>query len=73
MLRLTYERMRLGWSKATLARRAKVDQALLSKIETGRVTPYPPELQRLTAALDFPESEATRLLDQVNDHGHLEN
>lgn len=72
MLRLTYERLKRDWSKAVLARRAQLDQAQVSKMETGRLKPYPPELKRLAEALDFPESEAHRLLEEVDHHGFSE-
>src|SRR5262245_20324737 len=41
MIRLTTERVRRGWPKAELARRARLDQANLSRIESGRARPYP--------------------------------
>lgn len=53
-LRLTQERVRRGWTKADLARRARIDQGLLSKIELGRVMPYDVELARLARALRVP-------------------
>jgi transcriptional regulator with XRE-family HTH domain len=46
--------MQHGWSKAELARRARLDQSLMSKIELRRVNPYPVELARLASALDLP-------------------
>ncbi len=67
MLRLTRERERRGWSKAALARSASLDQALMSKIESGRVRPYPAELQRLAEALGWPTADITRLMDDVQD------
>ncbi len=66
VLRLTTERYRRGWSMAALARRARLDQASLSKIEDGRLRPYPRELARLARALAFPPAEADRLLDLVD-------
>ncbi len=65
MLRLTRERERRGWSKAALARSASLDQGLMSKIESGRVRPYPNELRRLAEALDWPTGDVARLLDDV--------
>ncbi len=62
MLRLTRERTRRGWTKAELARRARVDQAQVSKIEAGRVRPYQPELARLARALGVPRHAAEELL-----------
>lgn len=66
MLILTYERLGLGLSKAALARAADIDQSLLSKIESGRVRPYPTELRRLAIALGWHEREAHGLLDDAD-------
>ena len=65
LLRLTAERQRRGWSKAELARRARLDQANLSRIESGRVRPYEVELRRLARALGLPADDAEDLLRQV--------
>ena len=65
MLRLTSERLRRGWAKAELARRARLDQANVSRIEAGRVRPYGVELRRLARALGLPARDAERLLDEV--------
>ena len=62
MLKLSEERIRRGWSKAELARRAKLDQGLMSKIELGRVIPYPGQLARLASALKVP---ADALMSEV--------
>ena len=67
MLWLTVERQRRGLSKAALARKAKLDQGLISKIESGRVRPYPAELRRLVKAVDWPREEAQRLLKEVDE------
>jgi transcriptional regulator with XRE-family HTH domain len=66
MLRLTYERIQRGWSKAHLARRARLDQALVSKFESRRARPYPRELRRLAAALGLSATEADQLLQEVD-------
>ena len=65
MLRITKERLRLGLSKAALARRADIDQPLLSKAEAGRVL-YPRQLVRLARALGLREEDAPTLLDKVD-------
>ncbi len=64
---LTREWERRGWSKAALARSASLDQGLMSKIESGRVRPYPAELRRLAVALDWPTGNITRLRDDIQD------
>ena len=66
MLRITKERLRLGLSQGALARRADLDQPLLSKAESGRVL-YPGQLVRLASALGLPEEAAASLLDEVED------
>lgn len=65
MLRLTAERLRRGWSKAELARRARLDQANVSRIEARRVRPYAVELARLARALGLEPDEGERLLDEA--------
>jgi transcriptional regulator with XRE-family HTH domain len=60
---LTYLRLGRGWSKSELARRAKLDNSRLSKIESRRYQPYPGELRRLAKALGL--KDATGLLDTV--------
>jgi transcriptional regulator with XRE-family HTH domain len=65
MLRLTHERVQRAWTKARLARRARLDQALVSKFESGQAKPYPRELRRLATALGLPATEADRLLDEM--------
>jgi len=66
MLQLTAERTRRGWSKAELARRARLDQGMISKIEAGRVRPYDVELVRLAKALGVP---AAHLLEHRCEEG----
>ena len=69
MLRMSCERVSLGMSKAQLARAARIDQGLLSKIESGRFRPYLRELRRLADALDWPQDRADELLCEVPDGG----
>ena len=66
MLKLTLERQRRGWPKAELARRARLDQANVSRIEAGRVRPYMVELRRLARALGLAVTEAEGLLEEVH-------
>ena len=67
MLKLTLERQRRGWPKAELARRARLDQANVSRIEAGRVRPYMVELRRLARALGLAVTEAEGLLEEVHE------
>ncbi len=64
MLRLTRERLRQGLSKAALARRAGLDQGLMSKIELRRVVPYPGQVAKLAGALKIP---AEAVMSEVED------
>ena len=65
MLRLTQLRMRQNLSKAKLGRLAELDGSFLSKVEAGRIKPYPRQLTRLAVALGLNETRAASLLDEV--------
>jgi len=62
ILRLRAERLRRGWSQQDLSFFARLSTADLSRIETARLRPYPPQLERLARVLGI---EADRLLDEV--------
>jgi len=64
MILLTEMRLKQGLSKASLARKAKIDQGQLSKIESGRMVPYTSELSRLAVALKYPKDKARQLLSE---------
>ena len=66
MLQLTYERRAQGLSQARLGRRARVDPATMSKIESRRLLPYPRQLARIAKALRVPLEFAPRLLDEID-------
>ena len=61
-MRLTIERNRRGWSRAELARRARLNANTVCQIEAGRWVPYHAQLIKLASALDLPVSEAHTLL-----------
>ena len=50
-MRLIEERNQRGWSRAELARRAGMHPSTVSLIESGRLVPYPSQLDKLAAAL----------------------
>ena len=66
MLRLTQQRVSRGLSKARVARRAGLDQALMSRVESGRYRPYGGELRRIAEALGW-EGDPIVLLEEVAD------
>lgn len=57
MLRIRYERLRLHWNQTTLSFRASVSVGDISRIETGRLRPYPSQIERLAAVLGVPSDE----------------
>lgn len=65
MLLLTKEREARGWSRAELARRARMGAPDVGKIEAGRVRPYEAQLRKLGKALGMSAQEAGRLLEEV--------
>ena len=65
MILLTKIRMEKGLSKAKLARLAEIDQASISRIEAGRMIPYPKQLKRIANALHFKKEESEILLQKV--------
>ena len=62
--RITRAREALGWSRAELARHAIMDAGTIGKIEAGRLVPYPAQLEKIAAALEF-EGDPAALLDEV--------
>jgi transcriptional regulator with XRE-family HTH domain len=63
MRHITKAREARGWSKAELARVSHMNATTISQIETGRWTPYDSQLAKIARALNIPESEAQRLLE----------
>lgn len=73
MKRLAIERFRRGWSQAELARRANMNPADISRLESGVLgRAYPVQQQKIAAALGLPVEE---LFDsqgrplEAEDHG----
>ncbi len=64
MLRIRFERLIRNWRQEDLAHFARVSVADVSKIESGRMNPFPAHARRLAEALNLaPEqlTEKTRL------------
>jgi len=64
MLRLTALREERRWSRAELARRARMGNADVGRIESGRLIAYPGQLVKLADAIGWPDDPAA-LLDEV--------
>jgi ribosome-binding protein aMBF1 (putative translation factor) len=62
MLVLTRERERRGWSRAELARRARMSPGEVGKIEARRLQPYESQRRKLAQALGIP---ADKLLESA--------
>lgn len=63
VIRLVLERQRHGLSQSQLARIANVHPATLSRLEAGKLFPYPGWKRRLGKALGVPGDE---LFEEVN-------
>jgi transcriptional regulator with XRE-family HTH domain len=63
MKRLQQLREARGWTRAELARRAKLNPATVGMIEHGRLQPYESQLRKLAAALGVEKRNADQLLD----------
>ena len=66
VIRLTLARVLRRWTQAELARRARLDAALVCRIERRQLVPYRVQLERLAAALGVPACRATKLLEEVS-------
>jgi len=64
--KLKWQRLHRGWRQADLAYRSRLSVGDISKIETGRMRPYPSQVSRLAKALELSPDE---LLDEVDEVG----
>ena len=64
-MRLSHEREQRGWSRAELARRAGLNAATVGLIESGRLHPYPSQVEKLARALNIADSETHLLLEDT--------
>lgn len=68
--RLIAERERRGWTRAELARRAKMHPADVGKLESGKVWPFPAWRVRLGRVLGIPGDELfADVLREEEPHG----
>lgn len=64
--RLAAERRRRGWTQVDLAHYARLSAADVSRIESGRMRPYPAQAARIAHALGI---DVTQLLALVEPEG----
>jgi transcriptional regulator with XRE-family HTH domain len=57
MLNLKAGRLRRGWTQTDLAYFARMTAAEISRIETGRLRPYPRQAERLARVLGLPPEQ----------------
>ena len=62
MLRLKSERLRRGWNQTVVAYRTGLSVADVSRIETGRLHPYPSQIGRLSMVFGL---DGASLLEDV--------
>lgn len=67
MLRLRVERLKRGLTQARLAALAGLHPAELSRIENGKIYPYPGWRRRLAEALGWPVEQADGLFEEVSE------
>jgi transcriptional regulator with XRE-family HTH domain len=65
MFRLTVERERRGWSKSELSRRSGVGLVEISRLEAGKIYPYPGWRQKLASALDCSQDVLFEKIEEV--------
>jgi transcriptional regulator with XRE-family HTH domain len=63
VLRLKYERLLRGWNQVALAFHAQMSIGDVSKIENGRLLPYPKQLAKLANVLGV---DGAALLQEVS-------
>jgi len=62
VLRIKYERLRRGWNQIALAYNAAMSVGDISRIESGRLRPYPSQVEKLATLLGVHSDE---LLQEV--------
>ncbi|MFA5844463.1 MAG: helix-turn-helix transcriptional regulator [Coriobacteriia bacterium] len=63
--RVTDRRERARLTIAALARKADMSASTVGQIESGRLVPYPVQLEKIAAALGY-EGDPSELLDEVS-------
>jgi len=65
MLRLQLERQRQGLSQQQMGFRAEISPSTISRIENGKIYPYPGWRKRLAKVLGWSEEQADELFKEV--------
>lgn len=65
MLRLQLERQRQGLSQQKMGFRAEISPSTISRIENGKIYPYPGWRKRLAKVLGWSEEQADELFKEV--------
>lgn len=65
MLRIVSERKHRGMSQAELARRAGINQASMSRIESGKEPPYRNRGRRIAEALGWQDDPETLFAEEA--------
>ena len=63
VLRMKVERLKHGWSQSELAYFARMSPSDVSRIEKGRMAPYPVQTRKLAAALHLDPATLTERVD----------
>ena len=63
MKRIKAERLRRGWTQTDLGYHSRTSPADISRIETGRLKPYPGQLERLGRVLGVPAGDLLAPVD----------
>jgi ribosome-binding protein aMBF1 (putative translation factor) len=63
LLRIKVERLKRGWRLEDLSHFSRVGAADISRIENGRMVPYPSHAERLAKALQITPDELTEAVD----------
>ena len=68
MLRLKSERLKMNLSQQNLAAKAGLGYADISRIESGRLIPYPGHLKKLSKFFKIPGAELMKEENQTENH-----
>jgi transcriptional regulator with XRE-family HTH domain len=69
MLKMKAERLKRGWRQEDLAFYTRMAAADISRIETGRLRPYPSQVARLEQVLGIPAEELLTIMEPMPSQG----